>query len=340
MSRWLVSQGDRQFAARDLDELKKMAIEGRLAATDMIQPPGASDWLYASEIPDLKGLFKKGGAARDELHDEVPTSSPLRGPLIGLFLLLAAGGGYFAWHYATNLPDAEDLELLGEGGLAFTDLLITTPDAPLLSKPEGAVVGSLEKDSKAAMLGKRGEWYHIRTEGGLDGYVKAEQVIPAYLFGGKKAHEDYDPLYNPDRYLRVLNASWLRPDPRDPVTSHFEFMLANESKFEMTDVMLVATIKDKAGVEIDRVELRIEGIVPRHDATSVGTLLPAPKDKTGQPRLMTATAFHELSKTDDTLAERWTDSIEVQLKSPSASDADIDLLEVRAVPNESTQLPK
>lgn len=340
MSRWLVSQGDRQFAAKDLDELKKMALEGRLASTDMIQPPGASDWLYASEIPDLKGLFKKASSSNDDLHDEAPPSSGLSTPLLVVFLLIAIGGGYAAYHYATNLPDAADLELIGEGGMAYTDLLVTQADAPLLDKPDGGTVGALEKDTKATMLGKRGAWYHVRNEDGQQGYVRNEHVIPGYLFGGKKVHEDYDPLYNPDRYLSVQNASWLRPDPRDPVTSHFEFMLSNQCKFEMTDVMLLATIKDKSGSVLDKVELRIEGVVPRHDSTSVGTLLPDPKDKAGKPRLMTTTMYYELSKTDDTLADRWMDSVEVALKSPQASDADIDLLEVRAIPNPGKELPK
>ena len=51
MARWLVTQGDQQFSAQDLAELKEIAKSGKVGPGDMVQPPGATDWLYASELP-------------------------------------------------------------------------------------------------------------------------------------------------------------------------------------------------------------------------------------------------------------------------------------------------
>ena len=58
MAQWLVNRGDSQFTVDGLADLKRLAQKGNLDAGDLIQPDGASDWLYAIEIPDLKGLVK------------------------------------------------------------------------------------------------------------------------------------------------------------------------------------------------------------------------------------------------------------------------------------------
>ena len=73
MARWLVTQGDHQFSANDLNELKELAKTGRVGAGDMVQPPGAADWLYASEVPELAALFPSdGGVEDDDLDWDVP----------------------------------------------------------------------------------------------------------------------------------------------------------------------------------------------------------------------------------------------------------------------------
>ena len=68
MSRWLVTKGDHQFSASDLNELKELAKSGRIGAGDMVQPPSASDWLYASEVPELAELF---GDDADDVDDDL-----------------------------------------------------------------------------------------------------------------------------------------------------------------------------------------------------------------------------------------------------------------------------
>jgi len=331
MSSWLVQQGDRNFAAQDLDELKKLARTGELAATDMVQPPGAADWLYASEVPELQGLLGSGKGP-DFDDDPLPQKNPL--PLVALFLVLIVVGGGAAWYYANQLPEKGDLELIGENGLALSEVLVTEANAQLYDKPDGSSVGTMEKDSAAAILGKRGEWYHLRSSTGKEGYARVDSVVPAYFFADKDTRLDYDPLYNPDKYISVKNASWLQLDEKNRNLTIFQFMIHNQSKFVMADLVLAATIKDKTGKELELVEIPIEGTIPRHEAVMVGTLQAEdPNDDSGK-RLMTTELFNELVEEDEELNLRWSDGVEVEMATSGFTEANIDILEVRAVPND------
>ncbi len=332
MSKWLVSQGDRQFSARDLGELKQLASNGTIGSGDMIQPPGASDWLYASELPDLQGLLRDGGGADlDDIDFRPPRS---HAPLIALLMLLIGGGGYAMYHYAKQMPEAGELELLGDGGLAMSEVLVTEEDAPLYSKPDGSTTGTLRKDSAVDLLGKRKGWYHVRdAERGLEGYVRAEHVIPAYAFAGAKERENYDPLYNPDRYVFVKNSSWLQIDQQNRNLTIFQFMLQNKSKFEMTDLVLLATIKDKTGKELEQVEIPVSGVIPAHQSVMVGTLAPEDEnDPDAEPINLTTFTFDKLAEDDEDLRLRWSDGVEVEMQEKGFTEASIDILELRAVP--------
>ncbi len=64
----------------------------------------------------------------------------------------------------------------------------------------------------------------------------------------------------------------------------------------------------------------------------VGTLKPAADDLEGTPRLMTTTYFDVLLKADETLMSRWSDGVEVAMESEGFVEANIDLLQVRAIP--------
>lgn len=329
MSRWLVQQGDRQFAAQDLDELKQLASSGKLTQTDMVQPPGAADWLYASEVPQLQGLLQSGGGG-DYDDEPLPKRSPL--PLVVLFVLLILGGGYGAWHYANKLPKEGQLDLIGENGLKLTEVLVTEPNAPLMEKPDGASKGVLEKDKPLALMGKRGDWYAVRTAGGNEGFVRQDHVVPAYFFTDQDTRLDVDPLYNPDKYISVKNASWLQLDKQNRNLTIFQFMIHNQSNFVMTDLILLATIKDKTGKELERVEIPIQGEIPSHEAIMVGTLQPETAED--EPVMMTTFYFNELVEEDEDLNLRWSDGVEVEMQTSGFTEANIDILQVRAVPNE------
>jgi len=169
--------------------------------------------------------------------------------------------------------------------------------------------------------------------------MAVNDVVPAYFFADQETRQDYDPIYNPDRYVFVKNSSWmlLPTDPFHPElggnVTVFSFMLQNKSKFEMTDLRLMATIKDKNDRVLETKEIALEGSVPPYENTSVGTLKP-PEDAepaTVESRLMTENELKKQAKEDEDLYLRWTDGIEVQMASEGFVEANIDLLQVRAV---------
>ena len=73
--------------------------------------------------------------------------------------------------------------------------------------------------------------------------------------------------------------------------------------------------------------------MPPYENTSGGTLKP-PEDAepaTVESRLMTENELKKQAKEDEDLYLRWTDGIEVQMASEGFVEANIDLLQVRAV---------
>ena len=333
MAHWLVTQKDRQFTTKDLEELKQLAREGKVGRGDLIQPPGASDWLYAVELPEIVGLLK--AKKRDDDEDDAPKSKTL--PLVALavvFLIISAAGGGTIWHYY-NLLKGVNLDIMKD--LSLTEMLVTGDSATITAEPgTGAALGTAKQNEKVQLLSKRGGFYRIETESGAQGWIAVDQVVPAYFFADAETKKDYDPIYNPDRYVFVRNAGWMQlPEGQGSKKKNitiFSFMMPNSSKFDMENIVLNATIKDKNGKVLEEREVRIEGLVKRYDSTMVGTLLPDPKDKQGERRLLTSTSFADLSAADPDLQLRWSEGIEVQLDTPGFEVANIDLLEVRAVP--------
>jgi hypothetical protein len=336
MARWLVTKGDHQFSADDLNALKDLAKSGQIGAGDMVQPPGAADWLYASELPELADLFSNDTDDFDDDSWDLPKTRN-RTPIVALLLGIVVFGGYGMWNYGSQLPTHDDLEILGgTTGMKLTEM-ISSSDASIHAKPNPSAnaVGSIAKDSTVQLLGKRGDWYEIRNEGGVQGYVEANTVVPAYYFADAETRQSYDPIYNPDRYVFVKNSSWMQlPDQREENITIFQFLLQNKSKFDMTAIKLLATIKDKNDRIIETQEIAIEGAIPAHDGVMVGTLSPAPDDPTGVPRLMTTRLFEASQKSDPSLMSRWSDGVELAMKSEGFIEANIDLLQVRAIAKE------
>jgi len=331
MARWLVTQGDRQFAAQDLNELKQLAADGKVGPGDMIQPPGASDWLYASELPELKGLLKSDAGAQLDDDFDMPRRGFPTGIIAVIFFVLAVGGG-IAMYQLANMINDSDLEL----GLEYTEMLVTAEGgATVRADPDenASSVGSATKDSKVQLEAKRGPWYQVTTSSGAKGWVKVDDVIPGYFFADQETRTDYDPIYNPDRYVFVKNSGWMQlPDQRRENVTIFNFLLQNKSKFEMTDVVLLATIKDKNDNVLETQEIAIEGIIPPHDGVMVGTLEADPKDKESVDRLLTDHSFNELAENDESLHMRWVGGVTTQMESEGFVEANIDLLQLRAIP--------
>lgn len=340
MSRWLVNVRGHQFSASSMEELKKLVREGRLAAGDIVQPPGAADWLYALEVPELKGAVGAGGGYDDVAPAEsAGLSTPVKVAVgAGLAIFAAVAWGY-AYNLSQTIPQPEDLELFGSKGLAFSEVLVTANPAALYAEAgTGSQVGQLPKDSKADLLGKRGEWYRLRANG-VEGYARITDVVPAYLFGSAQVQEQYKPLYYPDQYAVVRNSSWtMLPDQAKENITVFNFLLGNDSPYAMTDVKLLAIIKDATGKALEQQEIPVEGKIPARMDTMVGMLKADPKDKTSVDRVMTSALFEELIKTDPDLNLRWMDGVEVKQQSEGFSGAEIRIAEVRAIPPET--MPK
>src|SRR5690606_1191521 len=132
-----------------------------------------------------------------------------------------------AWQYSELVPDENSLGVLDR--LRFSELVVTTEGVQLLAEPApGApVVGPARKDGTFELLAKRGEYYRARDkQTGAEGWVETKKVLPMYLLGGGEVKAQYDPLYNPDSYLEVLNASWMQlPEHQKTQTTVFQFML-------------------------------------------------------------------------------------------------------------------
>ncbi len=262
------------------------------------------------------------------------------------FALLLAGTAVGAWSYALSLratlPEPGSLQLVGKkGALSYSEVLVTAENGQFYAEANerGDVVGPLPKNAKADLLAKRGKWYRLRFEG-KEGYAPVDAVIPAYFFGDDKTKLTHDPLYNPDKYVYVRNSSWqLLPEGGNKDVTVFSFMMQNDAKFPMTDLKLLATIKDKNDVEIETKEIAVEGLIPPEFATMVGVLKADKRDKTSVDRIMTSSTFEAMQKelepdAADKLMERLQDGIEVRLTADGFTEAEIKLLEIRAVPPE------
>lgn len=334
MSRWMVNVRGQQFSASNMEELRKLAKKGMLSGGDIVQPPGATEWLYAMEVPELKGSI-----GSDNSYDDLPAAAAGLSPTVKAVAAVAmAGVAVAAWSYAislsNNLPKPEDLELIGGSkGMTYTEVLVTAEDASLHQEASdsSSAVSALEKNSKAELLAKRGDYYKLRSDG-KEGYARVDDVIPAYFFADDETKLDYDPLYNPDRYVYVQNSSWmLLPDAAKKNTTVFQFMVQNDSKFPMTDFKMLATIKNDQGVELEKKEIAVAGTIPAAHSVMVGSLAPA-RGEPPETRVMFSSAYEELLVTDPTAAERWTDGVEVKLEASTWDGATITLLEVRAIP--------
>ncbi|TNE89905.1 MAG: SH3 domain-containing protein [Deltaproteobacteria bacterium] len=337
MTRWLVTQNNTQFAVEDLAELKRLASTGKVTAGDMVQPPGATEWLYASEVPELASILAP--ASGDDDFDVPKSGVPavILGAVLVVLIVVGAAG---MWTFGQQLPTGHESMM---DQMSYSQMLVTDPAAQLRSGPEAnaGAVQALSKDAKLELLAKRGDMYKARTEAGVEGWIAENQVIPMYQLGGAEVRADYDPLYNPDRYVRVSNASWLQLDQENEQVTVFQFMITNDSKFDMTDLMLLATIKDSKGNELETVEIPVEGILPAGKDTMVGTLDPdpdvkvKPDEEPPASRSLTHSTYEGMVEDDPDLQLRWREGVEVTMEAEDFTEANIDILEIRAIPKKS-----
>lgn len=339
MSQWMITQGDQQFPVGGLADLKGMAERGELKAGDLIQPPGTTEWIYAAEVPQLASLFKH--ADEDIVRPKGPNYLiPILAVVLGFIVLVFGGASVFM---AQNLPTGKET-MLGEGGLSYSQMIVTQPGTALRAQADASAptTVALDKDEVLDLLAKRGDFYRARTTGGAEGWIAEDAVIPMYQLAGAEVKQEFDPLYNPDRYIEVANANWqqLPPDRKrgpDVRVTVFQFDLHNQSQYTMTDIVLQATIKDAKGSELSKIEFKVEGEIPPQTTTLVGTLKPEEGDKEGQRRLLTNYTFSLMSEADPELQLRYVDGVEVEFGKEEFTNANIDIIEIRSVPDEKAK---
>ncbi|MCB9681298.1 MAG: hypothetical protein H6733_07470 [Alphaproteobacteria bacterium] len=334
MARWLVNRNDTQFAVNGLSELRDMAIAGKLGPGDMIQPPGATDWLYAVEIDELKEHLQHHGGHGDDDLDVARGGGAARYALIALLLAVAAGGGAAMYSYSQQMSDT-NVSLLDQ--ISFSQLVVTGKGVSLVAEPDrsASTVGSVSDGTVLELLAKRGDFYKTRDDRtGATGWVPVDQVMPMYRIGGQDVMKEYDPLYNPDRYLVIQNAGWMQlPEQTEEQITVFQFMLRNQSDYDMTDLVMVARIKDAKGHELEQVEFKVDGIVPAHGVTMVGTLVTPDSE---ERRLITQNTFDTMAAADPELRLEYNDGVEVKMQTADFTEASIDIVELRAVPKTAT----
>ena len=177
-------------------------------------------------------------------------------------------------------------------------------------------------------------------------------MLPAYQIGGAKVRDEYDPLYNPDRYVDVTNARWMQLPSQKPgakEASHitvFELQFSNRSQYDMSGLVVQVTVKDVKGQELETVEIAIDGILPTEGRTMVGSLAPEDAEaleRKGEPvvkRVLTQHTFDVEAKDVPELAARYTSGVEVELEGEEFTNAEIDVVELRAIPKEDEEAAK
>ncbi len=270
-SPWRITRGDQQFTVKDVAELKLMAVGGKILAGDLIQKPGGSDWLYATEVAELKGLIKvQAGAGDDDWKPRGPLIPRTLARVVSVLLFIGiviAGFGtlYVIWKGA---PDAADFKLFGETEGALGPLeALATESATLLREPDSrsGQVGVVDKDSKVALIRKMGDFYEVESEVGT-GWVGTAQVVPGYLFD-QDLSDKYDPLFNPDTYLQLINYAWTPVGEEDePETlTEMMFQLANPTDYGMQGTILRLTFFDGADRVMGTQDFEVPRLVPPQD---------------------------------------------------------------------------
>ena len=337
MARWVVNRNDTSFGVSDVAELCDLARKGALAAGDLVQPPGSTGWLYAQDVPDVRKALEARGPGVVDVP-VVEAGGSWGNVVVGAMMVIAILAlGNYTWQRWQLIPDGTHT-ILGEGGLSFSELVVTSSGIQLLSEPEArsGAVKELTKDTVLELLAKRGDFYKAREktggEGAAQGWVAADKVLPVYLLGGGDVRNELDPLYNPDRYLEVANASWMQlPEARKRKVTVFQFLLSNTSDYDMTDLVMVARLKDSKGHEVNQVEFRVEGVVPGQDDTMVGTIV---DPKTEERRLITQVSFAAMAAQNPDLRLQYTEGVEVKMEQDEFNEASIDIVELRAIPKD------
>ena len=126
----------------------------------------------------------------------------------------------------------------------------------------------------ALSLAKRGDYYRVKNKAGQEGWVLVDDTLAVYQMGDDKIRAKLDPLYNPDQYAKVSNASWLGTE--DEPTAVFQVMLENTSDYDMENIVLSFVIKDSKGVELSRRQHVLKLCISQREKLRLNSLLALP----------------------------------------------------------------
>lgn len=338
MARWLVNQQDRQFAAQDMDELKKLVTEGSVGPYDMLQPPGATDWLYICEVDSLKDLASEPDEVDEEISFRKKRKFPIPLPLI--LLAVAGGFGFLSLKNYETYKSVDGKRVFGDG-LALSELVVLRDGTQVYDVPEGDVVGTLARDEIIGLLGKRivnknnkvEYWYETQLPTSK-GFVHSSKVEAGFYLADPSTSGLYKQLYNPDQFIEVANTAWTRLDPNNPEQTTLGLMVTNNSVFDMTDLVVLTTLSDKNNKVVQTDELRVEGIIPAKKTVWVGMLTPDASSEE-ETRIMTDYHYKDLISNEDDSMEDWTftETLNMLVEETGTVSGRIDLIQMRSIPN-------
>lgn len=245
---WRITRGDQQFTVADVAELKLKAAGGKIEASDLIQRPDGTEWLYASEVSELTGLLKSKPVDDDDDLDfgRKRGASPAVHKIARLITIVMLGAAFYGLYFIyDNRPDPESTKLFGEGTntLEATQALVTE-DAALLGQPDGgaAQIGAIPHNDRVELLDRQGGFFQVETADGTVGWLGTKQVAPGYLFDST-SHERWEPFFYPEEYLIVQPLSWTnRDDDEKPETlTDMLFALNNPTDFGVSGVIVDIT---------------------------------------------------------------------------------------------------
>jgi len=173
------------------------------------------------------------------------------------------------------------------------------------------------------------DWYQVKVvETDVTGWVRRDEVAPA-LFDERNAA-----LFDPLSYVRIKNGTWIiLPAHGSDDLLFRQFSLANESSFDMTDIVVETEFMGPNGELLATQQFLIEGTIAPQSRTPVGTL--EPRDEGARQRFMTEARFEELMAREADPAEvgeRWTLGLQHRFDTKTLVSGRVELLQARALP--------
>jgi len=249
-SPWRITRGDQQFTVKDVAELKLMAAGGKIESSDLIQLPGGTEWLYATEVGELQGLIKIKPPEEDDIEfGRKRGASPFVRKLAAVLTVALLGAAFFGLYYIyAHRPNPEDTKLFGgtEGALKPLEAL-ATENAALLDQPDGSSkqVGIVKANSRVELKDRQGGFFKVTTAEGESGWLGTKQVAPGYLFDST-AHERWEPFFYPEEYIIIQPLSWTNRDDEELAETLTDMLFAinNPTDFGISNMIVEITFVD------------------------------------------------------------------------------------------------